>query len=278
MRARAYQREYALFGQLREQVGAMAAPIRQAARAVAGLDALAGLADAAATGGYCAPELVDSRELHLEGARHPVVEQLLVEAVFTPNDVQLGSGTDLVVLTGPNARAKAVVAPIGLIQCWPRSAAGCRPAAPASASPIGSSPASAPWMISPPASPPSWWKWPKPPTSCTMPRHAPVLLDEIGRGCHLRRPVDRLGRERTPAADLQARTVFATHHASTTSPPSGPTWPTSRCWWRKSAMTWCPAPVSAGGANRSYGIEAARLAGVPHRGATGAQVLDQLAA
>ena len=117
LRARAYQREYELFCRLREQVGAMAAPIRQAARAIAGLDALTGLADAAATGGYCAPELVEGRELSLEAARHPVVEQLLVDTQFTANDVRLGDGTDLVVLTGPNASGKSCyLRQIGLIQ------------------------------------------------------------------------------------------------------------------------------------------------------------------
>ena len=84
----------------------MAAPIRQAARAVAALDALTGLADVAASGGYCAPTLTEGRGLRLEASRHPV-EQRLVETAFTPNDVQLGEGTDLVVLTGPNASGKA---------------------------------------------------------------------------------------------------------------------------------------------------------------------------
>jgi len=57
LRARAYQREYELFVQLREQVGMLAGLIREAARAVAGLDALTGLADVAATGNFCAPQL-----------------------------------------------------------------------------------------------------------------------------------------------------------------------------------------------------------------------------
>ena len=95
----------------------MAAPIRQAARAVAALDALTGLADVAASGGYCAPTITDGRGLQLEASRHPVVEQRLVETAFTPNDVQLGDGTDLVVLTGPNASGKSCyLRQIGLIQ------------------------------------------------------------------------------------------------------------------------------------------------------------------
>jgi DNA mismatch repair protein MutS len=116
LRARACQREYELFVQLREQVGAMATSIREAARAVAGLDALTGLSDVAAVSNFCAPELTNSRELTLSAARHPVVEQLLVETPFIPNDVALGNGTDLVVLTGPNASGKSCyLRQIGLI-------------------------------------------------------------------------------------------------------------------------------------------------------------------
>ena len=71
----------------------------------------------AASGGYCAPTLTDNRELKLEASRHPVVEQRLVETAFTPNDVQLGDGTDLIVLTGPNASGKSCyLRQIGLIQ------------------------------------------------------------------------------------------------------------------------------------------------------------------
>ncbi|MBL6798412.1 MAG: DNA mismatch repair protein MutS, partial [Synechococcus sp. BS307-5m-G39] len=117
LRARACQREYELYCSLREQVGAMAAPIRAAARGIACLDALSALADTAATGGWCAPVLSDSRQLEIVAGRHPVVEQLLVERSFTPNDLHLGSGTDLIVLTGPNASGKSCyLRQIGLIQ------------------------------------------------------------------------------------------------------------------------------------------------------------------
>jgi DNA mismatch repair protein MutS len=61
LRARAAQREYDLFTALRARVGERAAPIRAAARLVAELDALASLADVAATGGWCRPELVEGR-------------------------------------------------------------------------------------------------------------------------------------------------------------------------------------------------------------------------
>ncbi|MCU0530067.1 MAG: DNA mismatch repair protein MutS, partial [Cyanobium sp. Prado107] len=126
LRARAAQREYELFCALRERVGEQAAAIRTAARLVAELDALAGLAEVAATGGYCRPEITDpggadARVVQIEAGRHPVVEQLLVEEGFTANGIALGgaaaagSGSagdaggppDLLILTGPNASGKS---------------------------------------------------------------------------------------------------------------------------------------------------------------------------
>ncbi|MEB3353774.1 MAG: DNA mismatch repair protein MutS, partial [Cyanobacteriota bacterium] len=113
LKARAAQREYELFCGLRARVGEQAAAIRSAARLVAELDVLASLAEVAATGAYCCPEITDptgpeARLLQIEAGRHPVVEQLLVEEPFTPNSVALGAGQpDLVILTGPNASGKS---------------------------------------------------------------------------------------------------------------------------------------------------------------------------
>ena len=92
LRARACQREYDLFCSCASRWGAEADAIRRAARAVAALDALCGLAEVAATSGYCCPRISDDRVLQLQDSRHPVVEQLLVERAFTPNDVALGDG------------------------------------------------------------------------------------------------------------------------------------------------------------------------------------------
>ena len=48
-----------------------------------------------------------SREINIKQCRHPVVEQMLVEEGFTPNSLKLGSDTDLIILTGPNASGKS---------------------------------------------------------------------------------------------------------------------------------------------------------------------------
>ena len=284
LRTRACQREYELFCTLREQVGAMAAPIRQAARAVAGLDALTGLADTAASGGYCAPELVDSRELSLSEARHPVVEQLLVETPFTANDVQLGSGTDLVVLTGPNASGKSCyLRQIGLIQLLAQIGSWV----PARSARIGIADRifTRVGAVDDLAAGQSTFMVEMAETANIL-HHASdrslVLLDEIGRGTAT---FDGLSIawavSEHLASDLQARTVFATHYHELNNLAEE----------RANVANFQVLVeetgddlvflhrVSQGGASRSYGIEAARLAGVPTPVVQRArQVLDQLAA
>jgi len=284
LRARAYQREYELFCRLREQVGAMAAPIRQASRAVAGLDALTGLADAAATGGYCAPELIESRELQLEGARHPVVEQLLVDTSFTANDVQLGRGTDLVVLTGPNASGKSCyLRQIGLIQLLAQIGSWV----PASRARIGIADRifTRVGAVDDLAAGQSTFMVEMAETANILHNatdRSLVLLDEIGRGTAT---FDGLSIawavSEHLAGDLEARTVFATHYHELNNLADE----------RSNVANFQVLvqetgddlvfmhQVSAGGASRSYGIEAARLAGVPTTVVQRArQVLDQLAA
>ena len=282
LRARACQREYELFCQLREQVGAMATPIRQAARAVAALDALAGLADVAATNGYCAPELSDNRELQLQASRHPVVEQRLVETNFIPNDVHLGQGTDLVVLTGPNASGKSCyLRQIGLIQLLAQIGSWV----PAKAARIGIADRifTRVGAVDDLAAGQSTFMVEMSETANIL-HHASdrslVLLDEIGRGTAT---FDGLSIawavSEHLASDLGSRTVFATHYHELN----------NLAGERSNVANFQVLveetgddlvflhQVSSGGASRSYGIEAARLAGVPTPVLQRArQVLDQL--
>jgi len=284
LRARACQREYELFCQLREQVGAMAAPIRQAARAVAALDALTGLADVAATGGYCAPTITDSRVLQLEASRHPVVEQRLVESTFIANDVQLGDGTDLVVLTGPNASGKSCyLRQIGLIQLMAQIGSWV----PARSATVGIADRifTRVGAVDDLAAGQSTFMVEMAETANIL-HHASdrslVLLDEIGRGTAT---FDGLSIawavSEHLAGDLGSRTVFATHYHELNNLATE----------RDNVANFQVLveetgedlvflhPVHAGGASRSYGIEAARLAGVPKPVVQRArQVLDQLAA
>ena len=284
LRARAAQREYELFCQLREQVGEQAEAIRRAARAVAGLDALGSLADVAATERWCAPEINDSRHLCVEGGRHPVVEQLLVEEPFTPNDVQLGAETDLVVLTGPNASGKSCyLRQIGLIQLLAQVGGWV----PATTAKIGVADRifTRVGAVDDLAAGQSTFMVEMAETANIL-HHASdrslVLLDEIGRGTAT---FDGLSIawavSEHLASDLQARTVFATHyHELNALADQRPNVANFQVLVEETGDDLLFLHrVAPGGASRSYGIEAARLAGVPSPVVQRAQqVLDRLAA
>ncbi len=77
------------------------------ARALAELDVLAALAEASALGGYVRPEVVDGSELEIHEGRHPVVEQSLHGERYVPNDVIFEKGEIVRVITGPNMSGKS---------------------------------------------------------------------------------------------------------------------------------------------------------------------------
>ena len=102
--------ELELFEQLRAKVVARAAQLRAAAEAVATGDALLSFARAAAEYGYSRPQIDDSEVLEITGGRHPVVERMLDREVFVPNDVRLDrKDSQILVITGPNMAGKSTV-------------------------------------------------------------------------------------------------------------------------------------------------------------------------
>jgi DNA mismatch repair protein MutS len=104
---RIVSRELEIFEALRLRVSAEAARVLDTARAVAGLDVLAGLAETATVCNYTKPHVHDGDEIAAVDVRHPVVERLAAGA-FVPNDVTLNSEThQLVILTGPNMGGKS---------------------------------------------------------------------------------------------------------------------------------------------------------------------------
>jgi DNA mismatch repair protein MutS len=104
---RILEREIELFEQLRGRVAAEASRIQETARALAALDVLAALAETAALYNYIKPHVHDSDELSIADGRHPVVERRC-NGAFVPNDVTLdGAASQLVILTGPNMGGKS---------------------------------------------------------------------------------------------------------------------------------------------------------------------------
>jgi DNA mismatch repair protein MutS len=104
---RILEREIELFEELRARVAAEAVRIQETARALAALDVLAGLAETAAVANYIKPHVHDADEMAIVDGRHPVVERRCPGG-FVPNDTTLdGSTSQLVILTGPNMGGKS---------------------------------------------------------------------------------------------------------------------------------------------------------------------------
>ncbi|MBI5787949.1 MAG: DNA mismatch repair protein MutS [Candidatus Schekmanbacteria bacterium] len=100
--------EEELFQQLRIQVAAYIPALQKTAQALARLDALASLSEVAAKNNYCKPELHTGTELKISGGRHPVVENVLSDKRFVPNDTQLDNDDNrLLIITGPNMAGKS---------------------------------------------------------------------------------------------------------------------------------------------------------------------------
>ena len=109
--------EKALFLQVREKLSAAGSRIRGTSRAVAVLDVLAAFADVARRRVYVRPEITDGFGLDIAAGRHPVVETMMRREDFIPNDLRLDDEARIAVLTGPNMAGKStVLRQVGLIQ------------------------------------------------------------------------------------------------------------------------------------------------------------------
>jgi len=109
--------EAELFTEVRRTVAGEVERIQDAARRVAGVDVLAGLAWVAERRRYVRPEVHTDFETRIRAGRHPVVETMMPTEDFIPNDVVLDADGHIVILTGPNMSGKStVLRQVGLIQ------------------------------------------------------------------------------------------------------------------------------------------------------------------
>jgi DNA mismatch repair protein MutS len=104
---RAQNLEYQLFQKLRDESLREIEPIQQTAEAIAVLDVLCALAETARLFRYCRPDLNDSLRLVIKDGRHPVLDQSLVEEKFVPNDTELDETIRMAIVTGPNMAGKS---------------------------------------------------------------------------------------------------------------------------------------------------------------------------
>lgn len=270
------QLEYDLFVELRKEVCQHADAIRTIAKAIASVDALAGLAEVAVYQNYCRPTLTNGREICITEGRHPVVEQSLPAGFFVPNGATLGNPTpppsdaspDLIILTGPNASGKSCyLRQIGLIQLMAQVGSFV-PARSATLS-VCDRIFTRVGAVDDLATGQSTFMVEMNETANILNHATPrslVLLDEIGRGTAT---FDGLSIAWAVAehlaTEIAARTIFATHYHELNELAS--ILPNVANY----QVTVKELPdqivflhqVQPGGADRSYGIEAGRLAGLP---------------
>lgn len=100
--------EYQLFTALREEISAAAVRIQKTAAAVAELDALVSFAAVAVRNNYCQPDVDESGVIEIQEGRHPVVERVLKDSLFVPNHTFMGEKEERVaIITGPNMAGKS---------------------------------------------------------------------------------------------------------------------------------------------------------------------------
>ena len=100
--------EYELFSDLRRQIASQVARIQRTAAAVAEIDTLCSFAAVAVKNNYCHPVVDESGVLEIHDGRHAVVEQMRRDSLFVPNDTYMGQKEDRVaIITGPNMAGKS---------------------------------------------------------------------------------------------------------------------------------------------------------------------------
>jgi len=267
-------RERELVDQLRTHVGGEIRRLQQAANVVAALDVLSTFAEVAEREGYSRPEMTEEFTLEIVGGRHPVVERMMPREQFIPNDTRLTDDARLIILTGPNMAGKStVLRQIGLIVLIAQMGSFV-PAAHARIgvvdrvfTRVGASDnlvrGQSTFMVE------------MAETSAilhTATQRSLVLLDEIGRGTSTYDGVSIAWAVSEHLHDrLGCKTVFATHyHELTQLADELDAVRNYNVAVREVAGPQGTAPqvlflhrLQPGGADRSYGIEVGRLAGLP---------------
>jgi DNA mismatch repair protein MutS len=103
------KREAELFQDLRQRLGKEAPRLKRVALALAKLDAWSALAEVAALYQYCRPRVVEQSALKIIQGRHPVIERFLPAGGFVPNDIHLDEASQVLIVTGPNMSGKSTI-------------------------------------------------------------------------------------------------------------------------------------------------------------------------
>ena len=265
--------EYELFTALRQAVTAQSERVQRTAAAVAEVDALVSLAAVAVRNHYCRPTVDESGVLEIHQGRHPVVEQMLRDSLFVPNDTFMGARSDRVaIITGPNMAGKSTYMRQGGLIVLMAQIGSFVPAASARIgvvdrifTRIGASDdlsaGQSTFMV-------------EMTEVADILRHATkhslLILDEIGRGTSTFDGMSIARAVLEYCADrkfLGAKTLFATHYHELTELEN--TLPGAVNYniavkARGDEIVFL-RKILPGGADRSYGIEVASLAGLPDK-------------
>jgi DNA mismatch repair protein MutS len=101
--------EYEIFSEIRQETAKQIDKIQENAQSIAILDVISTFAEIASQNQYIKPNILDSDDINIKGGRHPVVEKVLGEENFIPNDTHLDSHENqIMIITGPNMAGKSV--------------------------------------------------------------------------------------------------------------------------------------------------------------------------
>ncbi len=271
---RAAMREYEIFCEIRELTGAKIKQIRSVARAIASLDALLGLSLASLENNYIKPQIISiekdntNKDTYHKAGRNPIVEQLLDENKFVPNDILFNENNKLIILSGPNASGKSCfIRQIGLIQILAQI--GCFVPAKKAEIKIVDRIFTRVGAVDDQSTGQSTFMVEMSETASILNQatnNSLVLLDEIGRGTST---FDGLSIAWSVseylAKEISCKSIFATHyHELNYLKNSLNNVANFQVTVKKlkDELDFCHK-IEKGGSTKSYGIEAAKLAGVP---------------
>ena len=261
--------EYNLFVELRDKVKTYLDSVQNSARRIAFIDVAASLATAAANNNYVRPHLLDNGKLEIRDGRHPLVERILRGGLFVPNDTRLDHSTcETMIITGPNMAGKSTyMRQVALITLMAQIGSYI-PAREATISPvdkiftrIGASDdlisGQSTFMV-------------EMNEVARILKYATgnslIILDEVGRGTST---FDGMSIARSVIEyidqKIRAKTLFATHYHELTTLAVGAAKIKnySVAVKERGNEIIFLRRIKAGGADKSYGIQVAKLAGLP---------------
>lgn len=263
--------EYNLFCEIRDTIGAEVLRIQKTAKAIAGIDVFASLSSVATKSDYVKPKINEKGTIHIKNGRHPVVEKMMKDHLFVANDTFLDNGKNRIsIITGPNMAGKSTYMRQTALIVLMAQMGGFVPAQEADIgicdrifTRVGASDdlasGQSTFMV-------EMTEVANILRNAT--RNSLIILDEIGRGTSTFDGLSIAWAVVEHISDtklLGAKTLFATHYHELTELEGTMSGVTNYCIAVKEQGDEIVflRKIIKGGADKSYGIQVAKLAGVP---------------